>query len=118
MAIAIKDILKEEITSLGNHLKAGHGTNRSLNGNSKFLDLETWGIEGAINWKRERMSASRQEAQFSSGATGFQNMYHVNNIIITLLQMKNLDKRQWVIFQGHSAIKWKSHNLNTVTFLS
>lgn len=50
MEIAIKDILKEEITSLADCLKIGHGRKRSLKDNSKILELETWGIEGAINW--------------------------------------------------------------------
>lgn len=41
MAIAIKDILKAEITSLGDHLKIGHVRNRSLDDNCRILDLET-----------------------------------------------------------------------------
>ena len=41
MAIAMNDILKVEITSLGEHLKIGHGRNRSLDDNSEILDLGT-----------------------------------------------------------------------------
>lgn len=40
MEIAIKDILKEEI-SLADRLKIGHGRKGSLKDNSKILELET-----------------------------------------------------------------------------
>ena len=46
MDIAIKDILKEEI-SLGNHLKIRHGRKGNLTDNSKILEWETWGSAAA-----------------------------------------------------------------------
>lgn len=51
----------------------------------------------------EQVSVSAKGAKFNSGATEFQNLYEVNNIIITILQMRNLGRRQEVIFpSSHS----------------
>ena len=76
----MKDVSKGEIATLGDHLSPSVSRRK---GNLKEelkvpLSASVWG----------------KEAKFSSRTTEFQNPYEINNIGITILQMRNLGRRQ------------------------